>query len=124
MIAVIQECMAVAAAMDLKVESFFGQLDYNFFVRGSGWTADAQRHFLLRMLGFKYRRLRSSSLTSLQRGRRTEIDYLNGYVAQKGREFNVPTPVNDAIITMVKEIEAGKRAVSPENFEDTLFNGC
>ena len=57
------------------------------------------------------------------RGRRTEIDYLNGYVAGKGREYGVPTPVNNAIIAIVKEIENGSRQVSPDNLEDTRFRG-
>ena len=32
------------------------------------------------------------------RGRRTEIDHLNGYVAQHGRRLGVKTPFNDAIV--------------------------
>jgi 2-dehydropantoate 2-reductase len=123
MIAVIKECMAVADAMGVKVEPFFGRLDYHSFVNGSGWCSDAKRHMLLRLVGFRYRRLRSSSHTSLMRGRQTEIDYLNGYVAQKGRECGIATPVNDAVIAVVKEIEKGDRTVSIHNFNDGRFSG-
>lgn len=123
MIAVIRECMAVADAMEIKVEPFFGRLDYHSFASGSGWYAGARRHLLLRLVGFRYRRLRSSSLTSLRRGRRTEIAYLNGYVARMGREYGVPTPVNDTVVAMVEEIEEGMREVSPGNFADRRFTG-
>lgn len=119
MIAIIRECMAVSDAMGITVEPFFANLDYHFFSSGMGVC----HHLLLRLVGFKYRRLRSSGLTSLERGRRTEIDYLNGYVARKGREYGVATPVNDAVIAIVKEIESGARPVSPRNFEDRRFSG-
>ena len=32
------------------------------------------------------------------KGRRTEIDYLNGFVAAEGRGAGVPTPFNDAVV--------------------------
>lgn len=38
------------------------------------------------------------------KGRRTEIDYLNGYVCEKGREVSVPTPFNDQIVAIVHEL--------------------
>lgn len=45
---------------------------------------------------------KSSTAQDLFRGRPTEIDFLNGYVVQKGRELNIPTPTNLALQTMVK----------------------
>ncbi|MES4785564.1 MAG: 2-dehydropantoate 2-reductase, partial [Nitrospiraceae bacterium] len=35
-------------------------------------------------------------------GRPTEIDSLNGYIVRQGRQFGVPTPVNEALTAMVK----------------------
>jgi 2-dehydropantoate 2-reductase len=35
------------------------------------------------------------------KGRRTEIDYLNGYVSTKGREVGIPTPICDALAATV-----------------------
>ena len=69
-------------------------------------------------MGFKYRRLKSSSLQSLSRGKPTEVDYFNGYIAKKGQELRVPTPVNSRIVQMIKEIEAGERKITPDNFYD------
>lgn len=41
----------------------------------------------------------------LQRGKqRTEIDYLNGYIVNLGRQYGVRTPVNHCIYTLVKAI--------------------
>jgi 2-dehydropantoate 2-reductase len=49
---------------------------------------------------------RSSMLQDLERGRRTEIDHLNGAVARLGAERGVPTPVNAALATLVRFGEA------------------
>jgi len=42
----------------------------------------------------------------LQRGKRTEIDSLNGYVARRGAALGLPTPVNHALYTLVKLAES------------------
>ena len=48
----------------------------------------------------------SSTGMDLSRGKRTEIDSLNGYVARRGAELGVPTPVNQALSALVKLAEA------------------
>lgn len=50
---------------------------------------------------------RSSTAQDLARGKHTEIDSLNGYVARLGAQLGVPTPVNHALYTLVKLYEAG-----------------
>jgi 2-dehydropantoate 2-reductase len=112
---IIREAMAVAGAMGLKVEPV-AHLDFNSFLAGRGLVGNLKRHVLIRLIGVKYRRLKSSSLQSLERGERTEVDYFNGYIGRKGREFGVPTPLNDRLTLIVKEIEAGTRPFSPANF--------
>jgi 2-dehydropantoate 2-reductase len=47
----------------------------------------------------------SSTAQDLARGKRTEIDSLNGYVARRGAELGVRTPVNLALHALVKLIE-------------------
>lgn len=49
----------------------------------------------------------SSMAQDLARGKRTEIDDLNGYVARRGAELGVPTPVNATLHAMVKLLEFG-----------------
>lgn len=44
----------------------------------------------------------SSTAQDLQRGKPTEIDALNGFVAQRGAELGVPTPVNRTLYALVK----------------------
>jgi 2-dehydropantoate 2-reductase len=47
----------------------------------------------------------SSTAQDMNRGKRTEIDSLNGYIARRGAELGVPTPVNHALYTLVKLAE-------------------
>jgi 2-dehydropantoate 2-reductase len=55
---------------------------------------------------------KSSMLDDLERRRVTEIDYLNGEIVGRGETHGVATPVNGAIVSLVKEAEA-RRAGSP-----------
>jgi 2-dehydropantoate 2-reductase len=48
---------------------------------------------------------RSSMLQDLARGARTEVDALNGAVADEGRRLGVPTPVNARLFRLVRERE-------------------
>lgn len=50
---------------------------------------------------------RSSTAQDMARGKRTEIDSLNGYVARLGEQLGVATPVNHALYTLVKLQESG-----------------
>jgi 2-dehydropantoate 2-reductase len=47
----------------------------------------------------------TSTLQDIIKGRRSEIDYLNGYVSRRGREVGLETPVNDAIVRVLKEVD-------------------
>jgi 2-dehydropantoate 2-reductase len=48
---------------------------------------------------------RSSTAQDLARGRKSEIDHLNGYVVRRGKELGVPAPVNRAVLCAVQLLE-------------------
>jgi len=60
---------------------------------------------------------RPSLLQDILKGRRTEVDFLNGLVVKKGKEVGIPTPMNQTILDLTKEIEEGKTQPRPENLE-------
>jgi 2-dehydropantoate 2-reductase len=41
------------------------------------------------------------------KGRRSEVEFLNGLVVRKGREAKVPTPLNEAIASLDRQVEQG-----------------
>ena len=53
----------------------------------------------------------SSTAQDMARGKRSEIDHLNGTVVRRGAALGVPTPVNQALHALVKLVEAGRQAL-------------
>lgn len=51
---------------------------------------------------------KASMLQDLEKGRPCEIDFINGHVCAKGRATGVATPVNDHVVTLVKQAEQAK----------------
>jgi len=49
---------------------------------------------------------KASMLQDVEARRQTEIDYLNGGIVRFGQEHGVPTPLNRAIVALVKGLEA------------------
>ena len=54
---------------------------------------------------------RSSMADDFQNGRKTEIDFINGMVADFGRRHGVPCPVNDVVSRLVRQAEAGGQRI-------------
>ena len=81
----VQECLAVAAAEDVTVEG-----DVNAAIARLATSMPAQY---------------SSTAQDLARGRRTEIDYLNGYVVRRAQTLGIATPANRAVWALVKLLE-------------------
>jgi len=55
-----------------------------------------------------------SMLQDLEKGRKTEVEGINGYLAQKAREVGAKTPVNDAVLQIIRDIQNGA-ALSMDN---------
>jgi len=117
-IKIMEEAMAAADAHGIEVETYAGKLNYYRFLESKSLAGRLKRHVFIRLMGFKYRRLKSSALQSLERGKATEIDYLNGYITKLAGQKKVPVPINEKCVKMVKEIDAGKRKISVDNFNE------
>ena len=64
--------------------------------------------------------LLGSTLQSLQRGRPTEIDYLNGEVVRMGRELGVATPLNAMLVEMMHQVERSGQFWALEALRDAV----
>ena len=67
----------IDAGRGIRTEDAMASIAAGAEARGNGWP---------------------SMLQDVRRKRRTEVDYLNGYVADEGRRLGIATPVNDAIV--------------------------
>src|SRR6201987_6405518 len=58
---------------------------------------------------------RPSMGQDMLKGRRTEIDFINGVIAAKGQEVGRPAPTHVKLVEKVKQVELGKIPAKPEN---------
>jgi len=70
-----------------------------------------------------YGDLKPSMLQDFERGRRTEIDFINGYVAQLGVDNALPVSMNAAITQMVHSIENGAVYPNPARLVELIGKG-
>ena len=111
---IVEEGHAAGRAAGVRFEAVSGFRPGLFAARIPG------RRLLLSIVARRYRRHRSSSLQSLERGQRTEVDYLNGHIAATARRHGLPAPVNAALSAVVHRIEAGDARPSPIHLEGVL----
>jgi 2-dehydropantoate 2-reductase len=91
-----------------------------------GWSGrsvpgEAHEAWLRDVLAF-YGDVKPSMLQDFERGRPTEIDFINGYVADLGRARGVATPANAAIVETVSAITRGELRPEPSLLGRTLGN--
>jgi 2-dehydropantoate 2-reductase len=60
---------------------------------------------------------RPSMLQDVMKGRRTEIDHLNGFVAAEGGRAGIPTPFNDAVVEAFHRHPVGALAPAPGHLD-------
>lgn len=112
-----RETLAVGAALGIEIEPIFGMGAQEF----SGST-DSVLERLLRELFVAHgettvRRMRGVISQDYLKRRRTETGNLNGLVSMRGREVGVPTPANDAIVEVLRRIEAGELKLDRSNID-------
>jgi len=112
------ETVEVARAEAVRLEKVAGTLDLDWMAltaaektaRGSAGLA--AKHALLYAVGLRYRRMRSSMLAAIERGRVPAIDFLNGEVVARGERHGVATPVNRRVVELVWAIARGEEQSS------------
>jgi 2-dehydropantoate 2-reductase len=112
------EVVEVARAEGVKLQKVSGTLDLDWMALTEaerfsvGSASLVAKHGMLLAVGARFRRMRSSMLAAIERGRMPAVDYLNGEVVERGRRHRIATPVNLQAQRMVHEIASGKRSSS------------
>jgi 2-dehydropantoate 2-reductase len=65
---------------------------------------------------------RPSMGQDMVKGRRTEIDFLNGFIVRKVEEIGLPTAANAALTDIVKRVERGELQADPRQLIDLRLN--
>ena len=122
-LSIVGEAVNVARKKGIRIPPYAGKLDYFKLMAGNSVFSRLRRHTMIRVVGMKYSKLKSSSLQSLERGKPTEIDVFNGYISRQGKSVGVSCPVCDRLVTMIHEIENHQRTICTENLADPAFKG-
>ena len=120
---IMSETVEVARAENVRLEKVSGTVDLDWIALTEDERAAAlgspglfAKHALLLAVGTRYRRLRSSMLNAIERGRPAGVEFLNGEIVEHGKRHGIGTPINAAVMDEVTRIVAGKSRPS----HDTL----
>jgi 2-dehydropantoate 2-reductase len=92
------EAVRVARAEQIRLEKVGGTFDLDWIslteseAAASGSPSLVAKHGLLLAVGARYRRLRSSMLSAIERGRPPAVDFLNGEVIERARRHSIDVP--------------------------------
>jgi 2-dehydropantoate 2-reductase len=100
---VADECIKVAHATGVRLVTMQGE-DLEFFELRNAAEIPSKMPLYRKIWG-EHAGLKASMLQDLEKGRDTEINYINGLICQKGREHGVATPFNDKIVELVTEAQ-------------------
>jgi len=83
-----KEAIAVATAANVKLD-----------------VGDPIEH--IRKLGGKIPNAKPSMLLDYNAGRRGEVDAINGSIPRLGKQYGIPTPINETVVAIIKARESG-----------------
>jgi 2-dehydropantoate 2-reductase len=113
------EAVRIGRALGYAIETI-GNLDPDRLLAASAGDAAALSEIDAVILAGTNARQRSADQRpsmgqDMRKGRRTEIEFMNGFIVAKGREVGLAAPANAALTDMVKRVERGEVAARPEN---------
>jgi len=108
-----QEAIQVGQTLGYYMEEVFGELN----MEEAFTTTEILEQMLVKAVAKEGKPTCSFYHQDALKGRRTEVDYINGLVSRKGREAGVPTPMNDATTEMVYRLERGEIKPDPANIK-------
>jgi len=118
------EVVAVAKYEKINLEKVAGTIDLDWIAlpeelrKQKASPGLAARHALLLAVGLRFRRMRSSMLSAIERGRKPAIDFLNGEIAKRGEEYGIPTPVNSLVTKTVHKLASGEKKPSRKTLDE------
>ena len=54
----------------------------------------------------------------IAKGRRTEIEYLNGFVVREGEQIGIQARANERLVEIVKKVERGELRQDPRHITE------
>ncbi len=101
----------------MSLEKVSGTLDLDWIApteaergarQGAGLVA---KHAMLFAVGLRFRRMRSSMLSAIERGRTPAVDFLNGEIVERARLHGLASPANARVRDEVWRL--ARRGIAP-----------
>jgi 2-dehydropantoate 2-reductase len=113
------EAIKVGRALGYEVENM-GKLQPDRLVAAADGSADAlaeiEELMTARTKGNPRAAIQRPSMAQdMHKGRRTEIQFMNGFIAEKGKAVGIPTPAHEKLTEVVTRVERGEIPQSPAN---------
>jgi 2-dehydropantoate 2-reductase len=103
-----RECLRVAEAQGIKLAQIWPGLDFKELMDFETEEERLATAGIYRELWGAVRSGKASMLQDIENGRKSEIDFINGLVSDTGRRYQIPTPVSDTVVRVVRGIEDGE----------------
>ena len=113
------QAVRVGQALGFQLEKMLGMEPETLARAGEG-SGDALAEIVdILVEGAKKRsdEQRPSMAQDIAKGRRTETDYINGFVAERGAEIGVPAPAHAKMNEVVRRVERNEIPASPDNIQ-------
>jgi 2-dehydropantoate 2-reductase len=113
---IVTEACQVAEALGVHLERLATTVDVRWFAlagnQGGGALSPQLwlKHALVYLVGLRYRRMRSSMLQAIERGRPPAVDFLNGELVSRAERVGMRVPANTLARDLVWEIAKGQRS--------------
>lgn len=114
------EAAKIGEALGFNLENIYKMQPADLIAaeKGDLQAMEKCEQILLENMTFRNDDQRPSMGQDMQKGRRTEIDYINGLVVVQAGKLGLSVPANTAIVNIVKKIERGDVSASPETVAD------
>ena len=115
--ALIKECIDVCHKGGVKIEPIQGKdvvklLNYNNPIK------KFISFMIIPIAIRKHALLKASMLQDIEKGKKCEVDAINGVICAYGRKLGFPTPMNDKVVEVIHRIEAGELKPSFNNLKE------
>jgi 2-dehydropantoate 2-reductase len=118
------EAIRVGQALGYQIEEIH-HIDPELIARAGESDVNAKAEYDERRLAEAHKPgggHRPSMGQDMVKGRRTEIEFLNGFIVNKSKEVGVPTPANAALTDIVKRVEKGDLRPDKRHILDLRLN--
>jgi 2-dehydropantoate 2-reductase len=111
-----KEIVDICAVADIKFEDVMG-MDMRDWGKVDTYADFELSQKCFRKFYDDKRTAKASMLQDLEKGKKTEVGMINGFVVDQGKKYGIPTPFNDIAVRVITGIEKGELPLSMDNLK-------